>query len=184
MDGQGVAYDRSLLALYVAHRGELVNYASGIVGDRASAEDVVQEAWLRFGAASQRRVPEEPLGYLYRVVRNLAIDGRRRLTREARIVDPAVAADGETVSADRPSPECEAEGREELRLLQAAMAELPERTRIALEMHRFGGFKLREIAARLGVSVTVAHEIVADGVAHCRRRVRPPNRPPDGSPHG
>ncbi|WP_421995314.1 sigma-70 family RNA polymerase sigma factor [Reyranella sp.] len=163
------------MALYIAHRGELVNYASGIVGDRARAEDVVQEAWLRFGAAAERRAPEEPLGYLYRVVRNLAIDGRRRLTREARVVDPGIAADGGLAVAGHPTPESEAEGREELRLLQAAMAELPERTRIALEMHRFGGFKLREIAARLGVSVTVAHELVAAGLAHCRRRVRPPH---------
>ena len=45
------------------------------------------------------------------------------------------------------------------------MAELPERTRVALEMHRFGGFKLREIAAHLGISVTVTHELIA---AACR----------------
>lgn len=170
-----MSYDQSLLALYLAHRGELVNYASGIVGDRARAEDVVQEAWLRFGAAAERRAPEEPLGYLYRVVRNLAIDGRRRLTREARVVDSGISPEDGLSVAAHPTPEGEAEGREELRLLQAAMAELPERTRIALEMHRFGGFKPREIAAQLGVSVTVAHELVAAGLAHCRRRVRPPH---------
>jgi RNA polymerase sigma-70 factor (ECF subfamily) len=39
-------------------------------------------------------------------------------------------------------------------------------------MHRFGGAKLREIAAELGVSVTVAHELVVTGVAHCRSRLR------------
>ena len=40
-------------------------------------------------------------------------------------------------------------------------------------MRRFGGCKLKEIAAHLGISVTVAHDIIADGIAHCRRRVRP-----------
>ena len=50
------------LALYMAHRRELVNYASGIVGDRARAEDVVQEAYLRFSEATARRLLEEPLG--------------------------------------------------------------------------------------------------------------------------
>lgn len=165
-------HDYTILALYLAHRGELVNYASAIVGDRARAEDVVQEAWLRFGAAAENRALEEPVGFLYRIVRNLAVDGRRRLTREGRTVD----ADREAVDAplDYPSPEAEAVAREELRLLRVALAELPERTRIALEMRRFGGFKLKEIAARLGVSITVAHEIVAEGIAHCRRRVRPP----------
>ena len=171
-----MTYDRTILALYLAHRGELVNYASGIVGDRTRAEDVVQEAWLRLGAAAEQRPPDEPLGYLYRVVRNLAIDGRRRMTREARIVDPGIAAAAELTAANELPPESAAHGRQEIRLLQAAMAELPERTRVALEMHRFGGFKLREIAAHLGVSVTVTHELIATAVAHCRCRVRPPGR--------
>ena len=167
-------HDRSILALYVAHRGELVNYASGIVGDRAHAEDVVQEAWLRFGAVAAARPLDEPVGYLYRIVRNLAIDGRRRAVREERAV--AVHAESAAAQAadDYPSPEAEAAARDELRLLMTAMAELPERTRIALEMRRLGGYKLREIAAHLGVSVSVAHDIVAGGIAYCRRRVRPP----------
>ena len=167
----GVADDRGMLALYLAHRGELVNYANAIVGDRARAEDVVQEAWLRFGAASA-----VPLGFLYRVVRNRAIDGRRRLTRERAIIaDGKAAAATVDLQADEyPSPEATTAARQELQLLKEALAELPERTRRAVEMHRVGGFKLREIAAELGISITVAHEIVAQGIAHCRRRARPP----------
>jgi RNA polymerase sigma-70 factor (ECF subfamily) len=52
-----------------------------------------------------------------------------------------------------------------------AMAELPERTRIALMMHRFDGFKLRDIAAHLGISVALAHALVYEGLEHCRRRL-------------
>lgn len=169
-----MAHDRSILALYLAHRVELVRYASAIVGDRAHAEDVVQEAWLRLGAAVDGRTIEEPVGFLYRIVRNLAIDGQRRIVRAGKVVQPDNgAAATQSVADQYPSPEAEAVAREELRLLKEALAELPERTRIALEMRRFGGCKLKEIAAHLGVSVTVAHEIVADGVAYCRRRVRP-----------
>ncbi|WP_296322987.1 sigma-70 family RNA polymerase sigma factor [Reyranella sp.] len=163
------------MALYLAHRVELVKYATTIVGDMARAEDVVQEAWLRFGSATQDRTLDEPLGFLYRIVRNLAIDGRRRLIREALIVAPVELAAAPEAADDHASPEATAASREELVLLQEALAELPERTRIALEMRRFGGFKLREIAAHLGVSVTVAHEIVASGIAFCRQRVRPPS---------
>ena len=160
------------LALYAAHRGALMSYASGIVGDHAYAEDVVQEAWLRFGAAAGDRPLEEPVGYLYRIVRNLAVDCRRRLMREK--VLGGQALDGVESHADeRATPEAEVSAKDELRLLVQAMAELPERTQIALEMRRFGGCKLKEIAVHLGVSVTVAHEIVAEGVAYCRRRVRP-----------
>jgi RNA polymerase sigma-70 factor (ECF subfamily) len=163
------------LALYLAHRVELVKYATTIVGDRARAEDVVQEAWLRFGSATQDRTLDEPVGFLYRIVRNLAVDGRRRLIREERVVAPVPLAIVPEAESGQASPEATAAAREELVLLREALAELPERTRIALEMRRFGGFKLREIAAHLGVSVTVAHEIVASGIAYCRQRVRPPS---------
>ena len=163
----------SVLALYLAHRRALVNYANGIVGDPDHAEEVVQEAWLRFGRVAGGRPLKEPVGYLYRIVRNLAIDDYRRRLREARVLQPDADKAVDSVTDEAPSPEAAAAAKDELRRLQDAMAELPERTRIALEMRRFGGCKLKEIAAHLGISVTVAHEIVAEGLAHCRRRVRP-----------
>ncbi|MDF0678002.1 MAG: sigma-70 family RNA polymerase sigma factor, partial [Nitrosomonas sp.] len=170
-----VCHDQKILALYLAHRGELVNYARGIVGDRAHAEDVVQEAWMRFDAAAEVRLLEEPVGYLYRIVRNLALDGRRRMKREERIVESDTDVAVWETADNQPSPEVTATARDELHRLSEAMAELPERTRIALEMRRFGDCKLKEIAAHLGISVTVAHDIIAEGIAHCRRRVRPPS---------
>ena len=52
-----------------------------------------------------------------------------------------------------------------------AMAELPERTRIAMEMHRFGGCTLKEIAEHFGISVSMAQVLVTEGVRHCQRRL-------------
>ena len=165
--------DSTALALFVTHRGALVNYANGIVGDLAQAEDVVQEAWLRYGAAMHGRRLEEPVGYLYRIVRNLALDVRRQIGRERTVMstadfDAATAARAD----DAPGPERAAISKNELERVLAAMAELPERTRIALEMHRFGGCKLREIAAALGVSIPLAHILVAEGVQHCKSRLK------------
>lgn len=110
-----VRVDRKILALFMAHRGELVNYANGIVGDRAQAEDVVQEAWLRFGAVAEHRPLEEPVGYLYRIVRNLALDGRRRTSREERVIAIGVDIADRDIAADQPSPEAIAEARDDLR---------------------------------------------------------------------
>ena len=157
------------LSLFIAHRSALVNYANGIVGERSLAEDVVQEAWLRYGAAMHGRRLEEPVGYLYRIVRNIALDRRRRLTLEhrhtARHVEQLVAS----VADEAPSPEDEAIARQELRRVIAAIAELPERTRIALEMHRFGGCTLKEIAQHLGISTSMAQVLVIQGIKHCQR---------------
>src|SRR3546814_20723340 len=65
------------LNLYLRHRAELIDYATPIVGDRALAEDVVQDAWLRFSDAgshdAKTRLIRQPVGYLYRIVRYLAL---------------------------------------------------------------------------------------------------------------
>ena len=168
-----LAQDSEALGVFVAHRVALIDYARVITGDPDHAEEVVQEAWLRFGRAANARRLEEPVGYLYRIVRNLAIDSYRRRRREERVVDPDAEAAARIASDDAPSPEAAAAAKDELRLLQEALAQLPERTRVALEMRRFGGCTLKEIAAHLGISVTVTHEIIAQGLAHCRRHVRP-----------
>ena len=168
-------FEQKYLGLFLDHRPELLAYANRIVRDHASAEDVVQEAYLRFADATKGTLVEEPIRYLYRIVRNLAIDGRRRQLRDARrtVSDETLA--GRLVAADQ-SPEESAAGRADLRALEAALAELPARTRAALEMHRFGGYTLKEIAAHLGISITLAHTLVIDGVEHCRARLHRPDK--------
>ncbi len=162
----------SALDLFVTQRQALVSYASSIVGSRAQAEDVVQEAWLRFDEASKGRLLEDATGYLYRIVRNLALDGRRRSTRESRLIasDDVEGAAGARPDAI-PTPETVALYRDEYAVVMEALGELPERTRIAFEMHRFGDAKLKDIAAALSISVPLAHRLVADAVQHCKERL-------------
>jgi RNA polymerase sigma-70 factor (ECF subfamily) len=159
----------SILTTFVTHRRALIDYAAAIVGCRARAEDVVQEAWLRYEAAAAGRVLDQPQGYLYRVVRNLALDLARRAKLENRHFDQGPLPD---IAADASTPEADAQHRQELVLMRQALAELPPRTRIALEMHRIGGHKLKDIAAHLGISIGLAHALVYQGLDHCRTRLR------------
>lgn len=167
-----LSQDTTNLNLFVAHRRALVNYVSGMIGSRAQAEDVVQEAWLRFDEAAKGRLLEDAAGYLYRIVRNLALDGRRRMRCENQYISDA---DFETAAGacpdGSPTPETVALYKDEYERVMDALAELPERTRIAFEMHRFGDAKLREIAAALNISVPSAHRLVADALQHCKERL-------------
>lgn len=165
-----MAPNETALATFTEHRAALVDYAAGIVGSRESAEDVVQEAWLRLDAVAGARTLDHPLGYLYRIVRNLAFDLMRRASFERRHFDSGPGS--EHVAEDRPSQEDALRHRQELEIVMLALQDLPERTRIAVELHRFRGCKLKEIAERLGISVALAHALVYDGLDHCRHRVR------------
>lgn len=160
--------DKAKLDLFVAHRSALIDYAKPILGCRARAEDVVQEAYLRFDGIAADRTLDEPVGFLFRIVRNLALDMSRRLGREGRL---HTQVESDDIAEDRPSPEAEALHRDQLQAVLQALDELPERTRIAVRMHRLEGCTLAQIAAHLGVSVGLAHSLVADGIDHCRRRL-------------
>lgn len=159
--------------LFVEHRGSLVNYANGILHDRAGAEDVVQEAYLRFSAAAKDDHIVNPVSYLYRIVRNLALDWSRRASVEA----PKVAAPVlESVATDAPSAERILFYRDELRVISDALAELPERTRVAFRMYRLEGRTLQAIADHLGVSVVRVHQLVKEAILHAARRLDGPER--------
>src|SRR3546814_20421537 len=113
------------LNLYLRHRAELIDYATPIVGDRALAEDVVQDAWLRFSEAgshdAKTRLIRQPVGYLYRIVRNLALDISRRQTAENLADETRLPEVPDlTVDAGRAM-----EGREHPKALPRAPPELP-----------------------------------------------------------
>lgn len=157
--------------LFVENRRALIDYATGIVGSRSHAEDLVQEAWFRFDEAARGELLREPKNYLYRIVRNLALDGRRRLEVERRIFRDSPQDFMASLPDAVPSAEKASVDKDDLRMLREALRELPQRTRIAFEMHRLQGCKLREIAAVLGVSVPTAQLLVMDGLQHCKARL-------------
>lgn len=171
----GLSGKSTSLALFMRQRPALISYARRITGHGIQAEDLVQEAWLRFDEVSSHRLLDDATGYLYRIVRNLALDSKRDQAREFRVTnagdyDEAVRS----LPSDLPDPEAIALYNDQFARVKDALSELPERTRIACEMHRFGGAKLREIAAFLDISVPLAHKLVAEGVEHCKERLEWP----------
>ena len=104
-------------------------------------------------------------GYLYRIVRNLSLDLTRSMATEKRQPDSdALLAELPAVTA---SPEQEVVGQDELQQVADALARLPERTRMAFEMHRLGGYTLQQVASALGISVGLTHHLVHEALSHC-----------------
>jgi RNA polymerase sigma-70 factor (ECF subfamily) len=164
--------DQFTVELYLRHRVALIDYAQPIVGCRARAEDVVQEAYLRLARIDDTRAVanpiHQPVGYLYRIVRNLALDWVRHRAIEG---DAATLEQRDATPAAIPTPEQQTLDRDQLRRLIAALDELPMRTRAAFEMHRLDGRTFPEIARHLGVSVGLAHRLVKLALTHCANRL-------------
>lgn len=154
--------DDEKLKIYLSYRKELILYAIPLTGSREMAEDVVQDAWFRFADANN---PDNPAAYLYRIVRNLALDVVRRLKLEARH-QPQTAEDDDELDhgwlapSTLPEPERTLDNQEQLRHVTYAVDALPEKARQALEMYRLGGHRLEDIARELDVSLSSAHRLV------------------------
>ena len=140
--------------------GELVRYAASQLGDVELSRDVVQEAfiqvWERRRAWRQRGSAR---AYLYRIVRNLVIDQKRRqgvrrrwLTRQGR-EDAATGAHAAT-----PAEVLDAKMLADA--FQAAVASLPDRRREVFELVFQRGLSHAEAAAVMNVSPqTVANQM-------------------------
>ncbi len=148
-----------------AHHADLVTYARRVLGDRSdTAEDIVQEAYLRLlGLAASDEAPTGARPWLFRVVRNLAIDERRSASRRA---DPVAEPDilG-TASLD--NTESMVEHREELQEALREMASLPPRERRAIEMDQ-AGLGAGAIATELGTTPNAVHQ----ALFRARKRLR------------
>lgn len=145
--------------IYLSHRAALVDYATPILGSREAAEDIVQDAFLKFVPEKVRTVtPEQTLGYLYRIVRNLAFDVLKRRKIESR--DGVRDVPFWALPRAEATPEQHTLFCDEVRCVSRVMADLPIEARIAVEMHRMGGYTLEEVAEHLGISVATAHRHV------------------------
>lgn len=161
--------EQSFTALFMAHRATLLDYAARVVGDRTLAEDIVQDAWLSLARQPDLEV-REPLAYLRTMVRNLSIDALRRTFREARASGGDMENAIDTVADTQASPEAISSARRDLDCVMRVLRGLPERQRIAIEMVRFGDFKLREVAQRFGVSISLVHLLMSKGLATCAEK--------------
>ncbi|HKA36777.1 MAG TPA: sigma-70 family RNA polymerase sigma factor [Thermoanaerobaculia bacterium] len=137
-----------LAALYERHAKDVYRFALFLTGDRADADDIVSETFLKVWTARDDLRLETVRGYLFAIARNIHLHARRRAWRFRPLPEelPDVAA----------GPAETAEGKIALDALRTGLRELPEPDRAAVLMRACGGISYREIAAALGVSETAA----------------------------
>ena len=152
-------------SVLIENRHLLVNIATGITGCRGRAEDVVQDVFIKVSENVPVEKVRQPLAYLMRMVRNLAIDHYRRRTFErGHYINEE---EGYDVPSPNAGPQANVILRDLLQHISDALATLPARTRMAFEMVRIGDCTLKETARMLQVSQTLVYFMVRDATNHC-----------------
>lgn len=149
-------------------RAELVAFLQRRGQTHEDAEDIVQEAFARFHRAGHAlgRIDARPL--LFAIAKNLLKDHWKQANRErARTLwldtDDASAA-WETAPSEDPAADRRSIARQELAGVAAAIRDLPPRCRDAFLLHRFEDLSYRQIAERLGVSVSMVEKHLAEAL--------------------
>lgn len=142
--------------LYRAEVASLVRLARIFTDDRNAAEDLVQEAFIRFQRNRHRlRDADKAPPYLRSIVLNLARDHNRRGLMSLRHLEPAPDPPNDVV-------EREAIASEDQREVIAAVLDLPNRQRDCVVLRYYLDLSERQIAETIGISANSVK-------THCRR---------------
>jgi RNA polymerase sigma-70 factor (ECF subfamily) len=130
------------------HGAVLLLFARQWVSIRSDAEDVVQEAFVRFWR--RRDDVAEPLGYLYASVKHCALDRQRQRRRQLNREEAVARTECESLFCN-PSELAERETA-----IESALYHLPEAQREVLVLKIWGGLTFQQIAAALQISANTA----------------------------
>ena len=127
----------------------LLRYAFRITGDRESAYDILQEAFIKIWNMRSRLDPERSLkALLYRIVYTLALNHKRMINRELK----AHAAISSTPEERQVTPEEQVDAHRLGEHMSRWIEELPPRRREAFRLSRYEGLSHEEIAHVMDLS--------------------------------
>ncbi len=157
----GNATAEALGALFLANRPMLLRMLVARLGRREEAEDVLQDMWMKIAQLPARPAVEpiaQPVGYLYRTAINLAADRRiaavRSQARDSGWLEVQPAADA------MPGADRQLIARDMVHRVELVIAAMPPRMQLALRLFRLEECSQRDIAARLGITVSGVEKLL------------------------
>jgi RNA polymerase sigma factor (sigma-70 family) len=158
-------------AFYTEHRSELLAHANRVLKDSAKAEEITQDALIKFMlAAPELESTDHALSYLHRTIENLCIDLFRLEGRRPNLVvlDDATAEVEAAWQVDGDHSSVIA-AAEDAAIIRQALAMLSPAERAALVMWEMEGRSTSEIASELGIKESAVRHTVSRARASLRR---------------
>jgi RNA polymerase sigma-70 factor (ECF subfamily) len=121
----------------------LLAYASALLRDPSAAEDVLHQVFLNL-LRGRAAIDGDPKGYLFRAVRNTALNHMRGQSREVELADGGVWLESADGSAETSIA------------LQSALKALPDEQREIVVLKTWGQLTFEEAAAVVGISPNTA----------------------------
>ncbi len=154
--------------VFLARRTVLLHTLQRMVRNPSTAEDLLQETYLRVTRALGERAIDHIEPFVFKTARNLALDHlRAKRIRSRTIVDGAPIRDTHNVVAAQATLEDTAHANRLLQRLYASLEKLTLRQQKIFTLNRLHGAKYLEIAAQLGISTSTVQKELKLIMATC-----------------
>ena len=157
--------------LFRTYATDLRNYIYAKVGCRQTAEDLLQETYIKLLRLSTDTEIKNIRSYLYRIAGNVIIDHRRAMAHRFCENNTEEISALYDIIDDRPSTEDIVINQDRMDKAMAAVVELSTLCQQIFELSNLAGLKNREIADRLGVCQSTVEKNLARVRKHCTSRV-------------
>lgn len=151
------------------HYGSLLGYVRRKVRSHETAQDILQETWLRIYDLQPGQPIDKPLAFLYRIASNLALDYLRQDKLRQQYMQDGDLPD--CIPAPGPCQEDRLIAQEKLAQLAAVIEELPPKCREAFLLRKVRQLDTDEIARHMGISRNMVDKHLRRALEHCQRRL-------------
>ena len=150
----------------------LFSLAFRILNEQQEAEDVLQDVFVQIWNQARAYHPRwgKPGGWALGLTRNKAVDYLRAYQHDDKLREQA-AAEMLIRSATAPTANASVRGTGSVESISAAVAELPEDQRRAIELAFFTGLTQRELAETLNEPAGIINARIRSGLLKLRRRL-------------
>lgn len=166
--------------LLVKYRSPLVNFLYRMVRDRATAEDLAQDVFLRVYRARKEYIPSAKFTtWLFRIATNAALNSVRdnRHQRMEVSLDAPAGAEQEALPCELPAREMRIDEhlleRDRVEFIQRAIASLPDKQRAAVLLHKYEEMDYAEIAKILDCTEAALKSLLFRAYENLRVQLAP-----------
>lgn len=166
-NGDAAAFE----TLLARHQSALFGFLIRMTGDRALAEDLFQETWLRVVREARRYRAEQKFSrWLFTIANRLAIDElrRRKRWRTVSVNDEEAPVE---LPANGPSAADETERRRTLSRIEAALATMQPSLRQVFLLREHSGVSFKEIAAMTDAPLGTVLWRMSAALKHLRKEL-------------
>ncbi len=155
--------NKKMVQTFLSYRDVLTRALLRLSVKPSDVDDILQESLVRALEADQKKRLEHPKSYLFTISRNMVFREHQRRAREVqREIDEA------SIDACSPPIDEEVHYKRMLQVFWEAMDSLPQTHQRAILLRRIYGLSQKEIAKKMGVSLSSVEKYFAHGINRCQ----------------